>query len=92
MYGGFFGGCLGSVASAMLYMAYDKAYIAANQENTDATTAGYINAAQPILDELELTLTKMTALQVLVGIELWEQGTNWMAAQTMLLNKSKKEE
>ena len=72
MYGGMFGGMLGSVAQAMLFIAYDKAYMAANQMNTDATTLGYINAAQPIQKELESALIKMTALETLVGIELWE--------------------
>ena len=87
MYGGMAASVLGLVAHGLLMYSYDIANTALT-----SSTPSEVTAAQAVIDALELDFIAGAAHETLVGIELYEQGANWMAAQMMMMGKDKKEE
>ena len=87
MYGGMAGSVLGLVAHGLLMYSYDIANTALT-----SSTPSEVTAAEKVIDALELDFIGMAAHETLVGIELYEQGANWMAAQMMMMGMDKKEE
>lgn len=87
MYGGMASSVLGLVAHGLLMYSYDLANTALGSMD-----AGEKAAAEAVIDALELDFIAGAAHETLVGIELYEQGANWMAAQMMMMGKDKKEE
>lgn len=89
MYGGMVGGLVGLCAHFIAMYAYDQLYAV----SVDASkSAGEVTAAENLMHEMELAAISMGAGEVLMGLELYDQGMNWMAAQMMAMGEGKKEE
>ena len=88
MYGGMVGGLVGLVAHFIAMYAYDQLWVVSEDA---ASTAGQIAAAETLMHEMELCAIRMGAGEVLMGLELYDQGMNWMAAQMMAMEEGKKE-
>ena len=87
MYGGAVGGLVGLVAHFIAMYAYDQLYT-----KTSSATASEVTAAETLMGEMEIAAISMASGEVLVGLELYDQGMNWMAAQMMAMGDGEKEE
>lgn len=87
MYGGAIGGVVGLVAHFIAMYAYDKLYVVSSTSATQAE----VDAADALMHEMELAAIAMGSGEVLMGLELYDQGMNWMAAQMMAMGEGKKE-
>jgi len=87
MYGGMIGGIIGLVAQFVGMYGYDQYYTLST--NADPAIAA---AAKFGMHEFEISMITMAASETLIGVELYEQGWNWMVAQMMNMADGKSEE
>ena len=87
MYGGMVGGLVSLVAHFIAMWAYDQLYVV----KTTSATPAEVTAAETLMHEMELAAIAVGSGEVLMGLELYDQGMNWMAAQMMAMGEGKKE-
>lgn len=94
MQGGAATAVLSLISHVLQMLAYDTVFTAYSQDNSggDATIGGYITAATTIKGEMELDMVKASAKEALTLATLYEEGSNWMAANMMAMAGEKKEE
>ncbi len=92
MYGSAAGGVISLIVGLIQMYAYDLMYTAKTQDSPAGANDAKIAAATKVVKSMELDWIKMTAGEVITGLELEKEGMNWLAAQMMQLPMEKKEE